>query len=141
MEREQDILDELRDWAVVADGVQGKATMLMLSGAVFSAAADEIERLHAECNHLHDAYMEAYAELQIARQQVEQLTAQLWNARTGRALLSLEKERDLADRMAEVLQFMLTSDFWEDSLLTDVLDEHQKLRTPEPSPIVVKDDC
>lgn len=43
-----DIVDELRAFAVIADEVQGKAQLTMLSGDLFDAAADEIERLRAE---------------------------------------------------------------------------------------------
>lgn len=43
-----DIVDELRAFAVITDEVQGKAHLTMLSGDLFDAAADEIERLRAE---------------------------------------------------------------------------------------------
>ncbi len=42
-----DIVQELRDWECIIDGVQGKAVVMMLSGAVYATAADEIERLRA----------------------------------------------------------------------------------------------
>lgn len=43
-----DIVSDLRDWAAITDGVQGKAVLIMLSGQVFADAADEIERLRAK---------------------------------------------------------------------------------------------
>lgn len=48
-----DIVRELRDWECIIDGVQDKAVAMMLSGAVFGEAADEIARLRALCNDLH----------------------------------------------------------------------------------------
>lgn len=42
-----DISSELRDWAFIVDETIGKAHVVMLSGSVFSEAADEIERLRA----------------------------------------------------------------------------------------------
>lgn len=42
-----DIVQELRDWQYIIDGVQGQAAVMMLSGAVFGDAAAEIERLRA----------------------------------------------------------------------------------------------
>lgn len=43
--QEQDIVQELEDWAFITDGVQGKAMMVMLSGEVFRDAAQEIKTL------------------------------------------------------------------------------------------------
>lgn len=39
---------KLEDWAYIVDNVQGRATLIMLSGAIFQEAADEIKRLKAE---------------------------------------------------------------------------------------------
>ena len=47
-DEEDDIVTELRDWATIVDGVQGKAMIAMLSGSIFAEAADEIEQLEAE---------------------------------------------------------------------------------------------
>lgn len=43
--QEQDIVEELNDWAFITDEVQGKAMMVMLSGEVFRDAAQEIQTL------------------------------------------------------------------------------------------------
>ena len=48
---EEDLVQELRNWQAIIDEAQGKVTVVMLSGEVFGAAADEIERLEAR---LHD---------------------------------------------------------------------------------------
>ena len=40
-----DITQELYDWQYITDNIQGKAVMVMLSGAVFGRAADEIRQL------------------------------------------------------------------------------------------------
>lgn len=45
---DEDIVQELRAWAYIVNGVQGKATIMMLSGDIFAEAADEIERLRGE---------------------------------------------------------------------------------------------
>lgn len=45
-----DIVTELRDWAAITDAPKGKVAVVMLSGQVFTDAADEIERLRAELN-------------------------------------------------------------------------------------------
>lgn len=42
-----DISSELRDWAFIVDETIGKAHVVMLSGLVFSKAADEIEKLRS----------------------------------------------------------------------------------------------
>lgn len=42
-----DIVQELRDWAYIADEAAGKVNFVMLNGSVFSSAADEIERLRS----------------------------------------------------------------------------------------------
>lgn len=42
-----DISSELRDWAFIVDETIGKAHVVMLSGSVFSKAADEIDRLRS----------------------------------------------------------------------------------------------
>lgn len=46
-----DIVTELRDWAAITDEAQGEAAVAMLSGRVFTEAADEIERLRKERDH------------------------------------------------------------------------------------------
>lgn len=48
---DDDIVNELRDWAYITNNVQGKATLVMLSGEIFTDAADEIERLRTEAKH------------------------------------------------------------------------------------------
>lgn len=45
---DENIVTELRDWAHIIEGIKGKATMVMLSGELFTEAADEIERLRTE---------------------------------------------------------------------------------------------
>lgn len=42
---DEDIVNELRDWAQIIEGVQGKAKLVMLSGEMFTEAANEIEKL------------------------------------------------------------------------------------------------
>lgn len=42
-----DIVQELRDWAYIADEAAGKVNFVMLNGSVFSSAADEIEHLRS----------------------------------------------------------------------------------------------
>jgi len=42
-----DIVQKLRDWAMVTEEVQGKAVLSMLSGQIFTEAANEIERLRS----------------------------------------------------------------------------------------------
>jgi len=42
-----DIVQELRDWAMITEEVQGKAVLSMLSGQIFTEAANEIERLRS----------------------------------------------------------------------------------------------
>lgn len=49
----EDLVTCLRDWATITDEVQGRAALVMLSGAIFAEAADEIERLWAICHDLH----------------------------------------------------------------------------------------
>ena len=40
-----DIVKQLQDWAYIIDGIQGQAQLVMLSGIVFTEAAEEIQRL------------------------------------------------------------------------------------------------
>jgi hypothetical protein len=47
-----DIVQELKDWQYIIGEVQGKAVVMMLSGAVFGEAADDIERLESEVKRL-----------------------------------------------------------------------------------------
>lgn len=51
---DNDIVQDLRDLATIVDQVQGKYTFTMLSGQIFSDAADEIEQLRSEINAIHD---------------------------------------------------------------------------------------
>lgn len=44
---EENLVDNLRDMAYIIDESQGEAVVTMLSGSMFSEAADEIERLRA----------------------------------------------------------------------------------------------
>jgi len=54
--KNDEIVTELRDWAYITDESQGKAALVLLSGDMFTNAADEIEELRAICNDLyHDA--------------------------------------------------------------------------------------
>lgn len=50
MDNDSDIVSELRDWAAIIDETQGKACVVMLSGQVFTDAADEIQRLQRACH-------------------------------------------------------------------------------------------
>lgn len=45
MENDQDIVEELLDWADIIDKSQGRASVIMLSGEVYRAAAEEILKL------------------------------------------------------------------------------------------------
>lgn len=47
-----DIVENLRDMAYIIDESQGEAVVTMLSGSMFSEAADEIERLTQDINRL-----------------------------------------------------------------------------------------
>lgn len=58
-----DIVKELKDWAFIVDGVQGKASVMMLSGEIFSEAADEIERLRNTLTVIADAVKSIDGEL------------------------------------------------------------------------------
>lgn len=78
-----DIVQELHDWATITDEVQGKATLVMLSGRVFADAAAEIERLRSENERLTDA---------------------LNNARTGAALLRCERLEHAGDALARAIE-------------------------------------
>jgi 23S rRNA U2552 (ribose-2'-O)-methylase RlmE/FtsJ len=48
----EDLVESLRDMASIIDESQGAAVVAMLSGDMFSEAADEIERLYNEINDL-----------------------------------------------------------------------------------------
>lgn len=52
---DNDIVQELRDLALITEEVQGKAIFSMLSGEIFSSAADEIEQLRSEINGMANA--------------------------------------------------------------------------------------
>ena len=52
-QKDDDIVDNLRNMAYIIDKIQGKAVITMLSGSMLNEAADEIERLQALCNDLH----------------------------------------------------------------------------------------
>jgi hypothetical protein len=60
---DEDIVQELRDWAFIANGVQGRANLVMLSGTIFSDAACEIETLRKHKAHLLDAFLELKEQL------------------------------------------------------------------------------
>jgi hypothetical protein len=65
-EETQDIVQELHDWADIIDGafLQGKANVVMLSGAVFVDAAAEITLLREERDDLQVLLRGRTAELQ-----------------------------------------------------------------------------
>lgn len=48
----KDLVAELHDWAYIVDESKGKAVVAMLSGAIFSEAAAEIERLQKQVKSL-----------------------------------------------------------------------------------------
>lgn len=47
-----DIVQELFDWAFICNESQGKAHVVMLSGAVFEEAAEEIIKLRKTINQI-----------------------------------------------------------------------------------------
>jgi hypothetical protein len=51
----EDLVESLRDMASIIDESQGTAVVAMLSGDMFSEAADEIARLRHELSTVHDA--------------------------------------------------------------------------------------
>ena len=63
-----DFVKELRDWAHIADNIQGVAKLVMLSGEIFTEAADEIEQLRI-------GYQQATNELERATSELIELRA------------------------------------------------------------------
>lgn len=51
---EQDIVDELYDWDYIIEESQGKAHVIMISGAVYRAAAEEIVKLRKQIELAHN---------------------------------------------------------------------------------------
>ena len=49
------LVRELEDWAIIVDGVQGKAAIWMLDGSVFADAANEIKRLQSLIDDWYEA--------------------------------------------------------------------------------------
>lgn len=47
-----DIVEELHDWAFICNESQGKARVVMLSGAIFEEAAEEITKLKKTINQI-----------------------------------------------------------------------------------------
>lgn len=81
-ENEESLTSELYLWADLIEKSRGRASVIMVSGDVFRQAADTIIDLE---------------------EQVEALTTTVRNQQTGRALLALEKERELCDLLVDLL--------------------------------------
>lgn len=81
---------------------------------------------------------------QSLRDEIERLRAQLWQARTGIALLQLEKERAMCDRLYKLLISGVWSTFDPEvnMELAQTVSDYEDLRSASyPSSEVIKDDC
>ena len=79
---EESITSELYTWGDLIDKSRGRASVIMLSGDIFREAADTIIGLQND---------------------VEALTLTVRTQQTGRALLALEKEQELCNLLADLL--------------------------------------
>lgn len=76
--------------------------------------------------------------------EIEQLRAQLWQARTGNAILQLEKERAMCDRLYKLLFLGVwsTTDPDVSIAFAKTISDYEDLRMDRsPLPEVIKDDC
>lgn len=81
---------------------------------------------------------------QRAADEIERLRTQLWQARTGNALLQLEKERAICDRLYKLLYSGVwsTTDPEINMELAKAVSDYEELRhNPQPQREVIKDDC
>lgn len=54
-----DIVQELNDWAFIANSTKTKANLVMLNGTVFAEAASEIEKLRRDKHYLVEGFLAA----------------------------------------------------------------------------------
>lgn len=90
------------------------------------------------------APMGCWSDGEEAANEIERLRTQLWQARTGNALLQLEKERAICDRLYKLLYSGVwsTTDPEINMELAKTVSDYEELRhNPQPQREVIKDDC